>query len=420
MNIAIIGTTAGTHFLAQQFASEGHVVHFLNNNPVNAEHTNIINYVKTETRNVAAAKEEVLNNIKSLKDKHIDFLFPTQITYQIWSMFHQAVAQSDVPCLLPSIDAAQYEWSKTEAKNLFVKLGIPTTNFKEYTVQELFDNYFNIPRPFVIKFNADYRLGLQTLIVKDENVLEVYEHLMEYGQKRWQVGTGDFVNQTFVVEEFVEIKREYSYHILLNEQNWTYIGSARDYKKRFDNDQGHNTAGMGSYSGVDVDPEVHAYANKIYNYFKEHNIKYIGVLYLGVAETTNGQTLILEINTRPGDPEMQSAFSLIDHNLGDLFFKAATNKYLPKVSFKSESAVTIRIVRKDYDIFRKPQPGIYPTLTNVPANIRVSNNSHFGILHSTLTAVNKSIDTAGQDLYNYLANVDLGDYVIRSDIGKLL
>ena len=420
MNIALIGTTAGTHFLAQRFASEGHVVHFLNNNPAVPDHQNIIKYVETEIRNVSNAKEEVLSNVKSLKDKGIDLFFPTQITYQIWQRFQHTAAQTNIPCLLPSIEASTFEWSKTAAKNLFNKLGIPTTKFKEYTVQELFDNYFNIPRPFVIKFNADYRLGLQTLIVKDENLLDIYEHLLEHGQKRWQAGTGEFVNQTFVIEEFIEIKREYSYHALFNNQNWTYLGSARDYKKRFDNDQGHNTAGMGSYSGVDIDAVVHSYTELIYNYFKDHQIKYTGILYLGVAETTDGETVILEINTRPGDPEMQSAFSLIDCDLGELFFRAAAGQNLPKVEFKKNSAVTIRVVRKDYDIFRKPQPGIYPDLLNPPANIVVAHNSHFGILHSTLTTVNKTIDLASKDLYNYLSGVNLGDYVVRSDIGQRL
>lgn len=420
MNLALLGTTAGTHFLAQRFLSEGHTVHFLNNNPAVPNHSNLIKYIGTETRNVANAKDQIISNVVDLSNKKIDCFFPTQVTYQIWPKFQQAVFETGIPTLLPSDAAGRYEWSKTKSKQLFKELDIPTTNFLEYTVDELFKNFFNLVRPFVIKFNDDYRLGLQTIIVNDGNILEVYENLLEHGQQRWQVGTGNFVNQTFIVEEFVEIKREYSYHALFNLQNWTYLGSARDYKKRFNNDQGHNTAGMGSYAGIDIDLEVHRYTNKIYSYFKDNNISYCGIFYLGVAETVDGRTLILEINTRPGDPEMQSAFSLIDCDLGDLFVRAANNQYLPKVDFKNMAALTIRLVRQDYDIFRKPQPGIYPTLKNIPNNITASYNSHFGILHSTLTTTDTTIDKARTTLYNYLATVDLGDYVVRSDIGKLL
>lgn len=420
MNIALIGTTAGTHFLAQRFLSEGHVVHFLNNNPAVPTHSNLIKYITTETRNVVDAKNEIIDNVLSLKDKNLDLFFPTQVTYQIWPQFQNTVAKTEIPTLLPSSEAGKFEWSKTKSKLLFKELGIPTSQFAEYSVEELFKNFFNIARPYVIKFNNDYRLGLQTLIVNDENILDVYEHLLEHGQTKWQAGTDKFINQTFIVEEYVEIKREYSYHALCNNQNWTYLGSARDYKKRFNNDKGFNTAGMGSYSGVEIDPVVHNYANKIYSYFKEHNIKYTGILYLGVAETTKGETIILEINTRPGDPEMQSAFSLIDCDLGQLFFRAATDQYLPKLDFKKQSALTIRIVRQDYDIFRKPTPGNYPGLINVPSDIVVAFNSHFGILHSTLTTVKDTIDNARNTLYNYLESVDLGDYTTRSDIGQLL
>lgn len=420
MNIALIGTTAGTHFLAQKFVSEGHVVHFLNNNPAVPDAPNLIKYITTENRNINSAKDEIINNVLSLKNKNIDLFFPTQVTYQIWQRFQNAVSESEIPSLLPSLEAGKFEWSKTLTKNLFEQLGIPTTKFKEYSVDDLFKNFFNIPRPYVIKFNNDYRLGLQTLIVKDENLLEVYEHLVEYGQQKWQAGTDKFVNQTFVVEEYVNIKREYSYHALCNTQNWTYLGSARDYKKRNDNDQGFNTAGMGSYSGVEIDPIVHTYTNKIYSYFKENNIRYTGILYLGVAETDSGETIVLEINTRPGDPELQSAFSLIDHDLGSLFFRAVTNQYLPKIDFKKEVALTVRLVRKDYEIFKKSIIGNYPVISNLPKNIIASYNSHFGILHSTLTTTDKSLDNARTTLYNYLENTNLGDYTTRSDIGQLL
>jgi phosphoribosylamine-glycine ligase len=420
MNIALVGTTAGTHFLAQRFLNEGHGVHFLNNNPAIPKHSNLKKYVHDEISDVALSKQNLLSSLSAMNHGNVDLIIPTQVTYQLWNTFREKIVQSKIPALLPSLQLAQYEWSKSVSKHLLNLLKIDTPKYQEYSARELINNFFKIPRPFVLKFNEDYRLGLQTLVVTDDNFQETYNYLNIHGNKKWQKGMPEFVNQTFIVEEFIYFKREYSYHALCNEKNWIYLGSARDYKKRFDNDEGHNTAGMGSYSPVEINPIVHEYQDRIYNFFKQNSISLMGVLYLGVAETVDGRVMILEINTRPGDPEMQSIFSLIDADLGHLFLTASTNKIIPAALVNNDKAVTIRIVRKDYNIHRPPQLTRYPKLVNVPENITVSFNSHFGLLHSTLSTVSETVESASSRLYNYLSTVDLGDYTVRTDIGKLL
>jgi phosphoribosylamine---glycine ligase len=420
MNIAILGTTAGTHFLAQKFAKSGHTVHFLNNHPKVPTIQNLKKYLFTEIDSISLAKKILLKNINSLNNNQIDLIIPTQLSYQLWSDFQHSVINTHIPALLPSKDLAQYEWSKTQSKMLFESLGIDTPSYEVFTFDNLIKNFSKIPKPFVLKFNEDYRLGLQTLIITDQNYNEMRDYITSYGNIRWQSGVSDFVNQTFVVEEYIDIKREYSYHALCGRQNWKYLGSARDYKKRHENDVGHNTAGMGSYAPVKINPIVHEYQERIFNFLKENGTPMIGILYLGVAETADGRTVLLEVNTRPGDPELQSTFSLIDTDLAHLFHEAASGKKISDISFNSKSAVTVRIVRSDYNIHRKPQPTKYPILKNVPKEITVSFNSHFGLLHSTLTAVDDTIDLARLKIYNYLLSVDLGNYIVRYDIGNFL
>ena len=89
------------------------------------------------------------------------------------------------------------------------------------------------------------------------------------------------------------------------------IGSARDYKRAYDDDQGLNTGGVGAYSPVadaDADllrdvadriigPTLQAAANA--------DRPFTGVLYAGLMLTADGP-VVIEFNIRFGDPEAQA------------------------------------------------------------------------------------------------------------------
>ena len=100
----------------------------------------------------------------------------------------------------------------------------------------------------LLKYANIWRAGLQTVVVTNDNFQEEYADLLKTIESN--PGT------EFVVEEFIKSTAEYSYHAWCNSTGWKYIGSARDYKKRYENDIGHNTAGMGSYSPVDDVDEI--------------------------------------------------------------------------------------------------------------------------------------------------------------------
>jgi phosphoribosylamine-glycine ligase len=312
---------------------------------------------------------------------------------------------------------ALLEKSKVNTKLIFEKLNIPTQKyFMCYSV----DDFKKIPKPFVIK-SDDFLYGLQTTIVTDDNFDNVYEHIKLQFLK----------NKKILVEEFVKIKREYSFHILCNEKSWTYIGSARDYKKIYEADKGFNTVSMGSYNAVeDIDIlNISKHIDNLLNYMKT----YTGFMYLGIIITEDNRLLISEINTRPGDPELQSILPIIDNDLTDLLYKTVTNQYLPKINFNDKNAVTIKVNHKNYldavnydlDAIEKKDWSIYfkkikkPIFVDVPDDIVICDYNYNIVTNVSLTTVKETRKEASDYLYDYLKTVDMGDYAIRNDIGYL-
>ena len=208
---------------------------------------------------------------------------------------------------------------------------------------------------------------------------------------------------------------------MCNSQGWRYIGSARDYKKRYEGDIGINTAGMGAYSPVNnVDTCISEYIDKIVNHLRDIGDPYIGFLYLGIM-IVNDVPYVLEINTRAGDPEIQPIIRTIKNNLADLFFAAASDKIIPEIEFSDNTAVSIRIVNEIYDtsIQQKKTGFKSPDLWPLPGNIQMAISYNRRLLNCILTSEGNTIEEASNILYKFLENKPMYKFTYRKDIGYL-
>src|SRR6185295_12175096 len=112
-----------------------------------------------------------------------------------------------------------------------------------------------------------------------------------------------------VVEEFLD-GEEASFMVLTDGDHVLPLATSQDHKRVFDNDEGPNTGGMGAYSPAPVvTPEVHERVLReiltpLLNGLKQQNIRYRGVLYVGLMITKDGPKVV-EFNARFGDPECQ-------------------------------------------------------------------------------------------------------------------
>ena len=429
MYVAIIGRDAGTGFIAKKLleSSRIKIVYHINPNIyAEANDRYIPISIPDPEISVQKSKEFILN---FLHDTDLDLIIPIDLQYQLWDEFYNVAKKRNIPILM-SKDVGILEWSKIIGKKALQDAGIPTPRGKQYTADEILKDFFNIRRPFVLKVDQDIReknIGKQflkgigkkslTTVVTDKNYQE------EFFRIKKEINELVLFNkdQNILIEEYIEGAREISYHALMNKFGCTYIGSARDYKKRYENDQGRNDIPMGSYSPVsEFDPAIHLYAERLHAFLKKKGINYVGFLYLGILIDKNGVPVVLEINTRPGEPEIQTILSVIDNDIVNLFYATATNQPLEKILFNKKSAVSVRIVNKEVDNGNKnksKKTDVFQFPAMSTSDIKINLSQYQEGIHSVLTTSADSINDASDKIYKYIESIDIKNYTYRSDIG---
>lgn len=199
--------------------------------------------------------------------------------------------------------AAQIEASKSFAKNLMLKHGIPTALGETFTSFKKAEAYVRkTGAPIVVK--ADGLAAGKGVIVCQtiEEAIRALRHIIidkAFGEAGAKV----------VVEECLW-GEEASFLAFTDGKTLLPLPSSQDHKAVFDGDKGPNTGGMGAYSPAPI-VDRHLY-KKIMNEVMTPTIRamaaegcpYRGVLYAGLM-VNRGQIKVLEFNGRFGDPEAQ-------------------------------------------------------------------------------------------------------------------
>jgi phosphoribosylamine-glycine ligase len=420
MNIGILSSVSSYHHLAQLFTNTSgvnNVFHFGANKTLSE--TEVYHPRPIEVP-MADLKDHISNEIAALlKTEKIDFLLASGIPVVYSSIIHNSLKESNVPYFFPSPELVRLESNKNLTKIMLNKIGIPNSPGEIYDGKQLFANFKSLPRPFVVKLNYVYQYGRQTYIVTDENYEEVFLDLFS-DRTGFLPRITNITNDTNItIEKFVNLKREYSYHLVANASGWKYLGSARDYKKLEDGDIGFNSVSMGAYNIDDIDPQVHEYADKIINYLKNYGYPYKGFMFIGIGVDENDVPLVLEINTRSGDPELQVILGSIENNLADLFLACSTDAPIPDIVHNNNKSVTVRLVNTHYN-WQWPA-SFLPKLNPCPDNIicGLEGVDRFHIKHSVFTTSDTTHEQASKTLYEYLDKQQVGQYRYRRDIGLL-
>jgi phosphoribosylamine--glycine ligase len=144
-------------------------------------------------------------------------------------------------------------------------------------------------------------------------------------------------------------------------------GNTRDYKRAFDDDKGPNTGGMGSYKDVhdylpfltasEREQEI-ALAGRVFKGWKtkiKDDTALRGVpLYLAFMHT--GKSIkILEINSRPGDPEIMNLLPIIKDDFVDVCLRMVDGNLKNVVMEKSATVLTYK-VPADYGGYAEAHP----------------------------------------------------------------
>ena len=126
------------------------------------------------------------------------------------------------------------------------------------------------------------------------------------------------------------------------------MASAQDHKRVFDNDEGPNTGGMGTYSPAPVitqelleqiDKEI---LKPTIEGMQKEGIPYKGILFVGIMVTKDGPK-VLEYNARFGDPETQVVIPRLKNDIVDIFEKVIEEK-LQEISLQWDPRPAVCVV----------------------------------------------------------------------------
>lgn len=224
--------------------------------------------------------------------------------------------KKDLRIFGPTKQAAAMEGSKVFARELLSKYCIPIPEGVIFTRENYGEalDYIGKRTEFPVVIKADgLAAGKGVVIAVDKG--QAIEAIKECFVSNKFGNSGDRI----IVEEYLT-GYEVSILSLCDGKKIIPMGMAQDYKRIFDNDEGKNTGGMGSYSPVPMLKE------EIYNRILDEiifptgaalaneNIIYRGILYAGVL-ICKDKPYLLEYNCRFGDPETQVILPRLSEDL---------------------------------------------------------------------------------------------------------
>jgi phosphoribosylamine--glycine ligase len=234
-------------------------------------------------------------------------------------------ARRGLAILGPGKAAARLEGSKIFAKQFMERHGIPTPAVRGVfeTAADAYAALDSGAWPLVIKADG-LCAGKGVLVASDAR------------------DAAAFIARLFVKREFGDAGarvlaeeglagQELSYIVLTDGTNFISLAPTRDHKRAFDNDEGPNTGGMGTYSSdeiltTELEEEILAtIVRPTLAGLRKEKLEYRGFIFFGLMLTQRGPK-VLEYNCRLGDPETQSILLRADFDFARACMEAAKGK----------------------------------------------------------------------------------------------
>lgn len=218
----------------------------------------------------------------------------------------------------PSKAAAIIEGSKVFSKNLMLKFGIPTAEYKVFDNPADVIDYLKEKNEFPAVIKAD-GLALGKGVIIPETLDEAIAGVKEIMEDKIFGASGNKV----VVEEFLT-GPEVSVLAFTDGKCVKPMVSSMDHKRALDGDKGLNTGGMGTVSPNPYYTEAVAAEcmETIFlptvNAMNAEGRTFKGCLYFGLMITPKGPKVI-EYNCRFGDPETQVVLPRLKTDIIDIF-----------------------------------------------------------------------------------------------------
>lgn len=297
----------------------------------------------------------------------------------------------------PTRSAAQLETSKAFAKDFMRRHGIPTAAHAVCTtLDEVAEQLPRFSLPVVVK--ADGLAAGKGVVIAHttREALRAAQSLLD----GTLTGTPE---TTLLLEEFLS-GEELSFFALSDGATALPLAAAQDHKRIGDGDTGPNTGGMGAYSTDRLLPPdrreaLTAIAQAVVSGMRSEGDPFIGVLFIGLMLTPRGP-VVLEFNTRFGDPETEAILLRLDTPLLSLL-NAAVDGFPVGMHIRLHDTAAAAVVLASAGYPVTSQPGqpisgleLFPPSTD-PAAVHIfhagtaltESPTYPGAPHSALTTI---------------------------------
>ena len=304
MQILIIGSGAREHAFVWKLAQSRQVTHICATpgNPGMAAFAECIPLEGSQLSELADFAER----------RHVDLTVvgpEVPLFAGIADVFHQR----GLRIFGPGAAGAALEGSKAFAKELMTAAGIPTAQHRTFTrAGDALAYLEEHGAPVVVKADGN-AAGKGAIVALDMQTARdaVYQMMV----KRTFGAAGD----TVVIEDYLQ-GDEIGSTVICKGTHYLPLALTQDHKRALDGDQGLNTGGMGAYTPltfVDKASEAQIFRTIVaatLQALKARGIAFSGVLYSNIMLTERG-LMVLEHNTRFGDPETQALMMLLQEDL---------------------------------------------------------------------------------------------------------
>jgi len=327
----------------------------------------------------------------------------------------------------PPKTAARLEGSKIFAKEFMRRNGIPTAGVYGTfaSAPEACAKLDSVSWPVVVKADG-LCAGKGVLVTSSPSEAKQFiERLTEGGE------FGD-AGKRVLLEEGIA-GRELSYIILTDGTNFISLAPVRDHKRAFDDDEGPNTGGMGTYSadgmltseleeqilGTIVRPTLAG--------LRQEKMEYRGFIFFGLMLTKEG-VKVLEYNCRLGDPETQAILLRADFDFATACMDAAQGRLDGEsAKWKPGASLCVVIASEGYPsspVLGKPIGGLeaaeqVPQAAVFHAGTRREGDHYYSSGGRILgvAALGRSLAEAHRTAYGAASRIIISGAHYRKDIG---
>ncbi len=335
--------------------------------------------------------------------------------------------QRGLAILGPPKIAAQLEGSKIFAKEFMTRNGIPTADVYGAfeSARDARAKLDSVSWPVVVKADG-LCAGKGVLVTSSVGEAKQFIGRLMEGDEFGDAG------KRVLLEEGLAGK-ELSYIILTDGTNFISLAPVRDHKRAFDNDEGPNTGGMGTYSTDEMltreleEQILEKIVRPTLAGLRKERVQYRGFIFFGLMLTKEGPK-VLEYNCRLGDPETQAILLRADFDFAATCMDAALGKLDgSRAKWKQGASICVVVASEGYPssaVVGQPISGLevaekVPHVAVFHAGTRRETGNYYtsGGRILGVAATGDSLAEAHRAVYDAASRITIPGAHYRSDIG---